>query len=884
MGRTDKTISSEISADNVISTPRRRPAAQPNLSPRSVRSAPATRLSTVTRQTTDKYPSSVSEDALHSSTHLSSTQPLTSAPSIPIVTSASSIPIVTSAPPSIIDTHSLGFVSAREMDSNVGSPQGSISLRPEAQPSGSTAQLGPAANDNEPETVDQSVTRWMQRQTVTAPLLPGTPHSIPDTVPSVSPSTTARRAINFQEHILTPANDNVQNVPPSSARQSVAPSQASSRSDSIKALEEQNLGLARELAEEKLRGQQKDDRIKRLEEIADQMQAFLQTTATPNAIPSAAPVQPAVRIQPSVTVSRINPRAQTRVTPASTSRVTSRVVRSPPQVPHVTAVSSAPAVVPPVSPEFPALPVMTTAPVVNSSLSPDVTSLPIPYAAVVKPSLIPAASVVPCRIAPVIHTAHAHTSHAQSNMAAAYAHVSAPPAVNVQPSFPQPAVQLPVHYMHAPTPPAASHVSISSTPPMSAQPAASQSHQQSEFVSITAVKEIAKLCRQNDNAGTSTTRFKMDSAEKITTAPLRKGERLTSDLVLKWVAAARILDSAARKARSREPETPAEWRVYFKFYIDHMEDGLSDVMTDKITQGSFTSISSFWNAVFNELFPRALVSDAFEDALKSYCIWSEPLGLERWEKVTTLLVQYKEMVAGAEGEALQLAIAEKMYNQLIRTLHQCQERQSQELLKQLAFYQEPILMAEEMGHKPPAEAYWQVFRKFMTWLTSWLKQFSYECTFGFPLALYPNSALKPEVKKHLRHIPEVPQPEPVYTPAPVSAAARQPRYQQRDAAPKLHPVAPNGKHRTWTWKQRTCPDNGPRIPCANEAPDEAKKVDCEFFGDWLDWKGLCTYCTKPGHVKADCPQHKENRAKYEASEQKRQLRMMSEVIPNEQEN
>jgi hypothetical protein len=447
-----------------------------------------------------------------------------------------------------------------------------------------------------------------------------------------------------------------------------------------------------------------------------------------------------------------------------------------------------------------------------------------------------------------------------------YMHVPVQPAVPLQPT---------IHVQ-----PAASHVSISSTNPTPVQPTISQG------ISVADFAEFFKICRQNSDASRAdqAPKFRMDNAERIKSAHLRKGERLTSDLVLQWVAVARVLDSAALKARNREPETLSEWKTFFKFYIDHMEDGLYEVMMNKVAHGSFTSVSEFWNAVFNELFPEALVRDAFEDALKDYCIWSEPMGIERWEKVTTLLVQYKEMVSGNTGESLQLAIAERMYQQLLRVIHQCREKQSQDLLRQLAAYQAPLHMAKAIGQKPTSSNYWQAFKGFMSWLADWLKLYSYEGTFGYPLAPYSSSALKPEIKKHLRHMPEVPQPAPTPAPLHTSAAARQPKFQQKGSLPKLNEVAPTGKFRTWTWKQRTCPDEGPRLECASEASAEAKEQKCEYLGDWLDLKGLCSYCTKSGHVKADCTKHKENRAKYEASQKKAQLRMMSDCIDDEQEN
>lgn len=48
------------------------------------------------------------------------------------------------------------------------------------------------------------------------------------------------------------------------------------------------------------------------------------------------------------------------------------------------------------------------------------------------------------------------------------------------------------------------------------------------------------------------------------------------------------LDSAAMEAKGREPGTPAEWATFFKFYVDHMEDGLHEVMMTKVSGGVIT--------------------------------------------------------------------------------------------------------------------------------------------------------------------------------------------------------------------------------------------------------------------------------------------------------
>jgi hypothetical protein len=370
------------------------------------------------------------------------------------------------------------------MDSTVGSPHGSISLRPEAQPSGSTAQLGPAAPANEPATVEQSVTQWLHEQNAADPHLPGTPHSVAATVPSPSPSTTARRAIDFQDPVLTPANSNVQNttVPPS-GQPSVAPSQTSSKSEINQALQERNLELERQLAEALLQRQQQADKIQRLEEIAHQMQTFMQSTTPAQSVLQA---HPAVIVQPSVTVGRINPRAQTRVTPAAVSSTVTRTVRATPLVQHVAAPTQPLEV--PMSPAFPSLPTVSTAPVMHNTLPPSVPTMPVSFAATVQPSLIPVASTVPQQNVPsqpAVHTSIPSMQHVPA--------VSMPVqhTIPVVPSIPQ-------QHQHIPTQPAASHVSISSTPAVHAQPTVSYNLPASDLV-----QEIAKLCRGNENAGNS---------------------------------------------------------------------------------------------------------------------------------------------------------------------------------------------------------------------------------------------------------------------------------------------------------------------------------------------------------------------------------------------
>lgn len=276
-------------------------------------------------------------------------------------------------------------------------------------------------------------------------------------------------------------------------------------------------------------------------------------------------------------------------------------------------------------------------------------TFPISYAAVVQPTLIP----------PAVVNSSQHACTVQPALSAQLVQQSKTAAVSTA---------LPVH----------SHIDL-------------VSDHQSDMPSVTLhdmpasdfLQQFVQACMKPHSYRSldHKVKFRMEASEKVKGVHLRKGERLTSALVLQWVAAARVLGSAALKARSREPEAASEWATFFKFYVDHMEDGLQEVMMSKVSGGQLVSVADFWNAVFKELFPEALVKDAFEEALKEYPIWAEPMGLERWEKVTRLLVQYQAMVAGNSGANLQFAIAERMYEQLLRVVHLCKERPSQDLLR-----------------------------------------------------------------------------------------------------------------------------------------------------------------------------------------------------------
>lgn len=815
--------------------PQSRYQLRPRTSPTSVKSAPilkttpkkSLRLLATPAQSTEVVGSLTPHTQPISSASLSATPETSASPTPILLTSAPSPNIYSQANP-------LSVNQPTTVEMTCESQQGSLSFNVEPEYSTSTAPFMTASVPVQPA-VSASLpvqpvlsapattghAEHMDRFLAEAAgpwAYPHTPQSEKST-PVSDPGT--RRALLFSagQGSTTPADVAVQGFPgPSAAGTSVAPSQISCSSSEYRRRmyiqEQQILQSNRRMSEQEAELQKYQAKQEQMEQLLQQLQRQLQQTS-------------AVQVQPSITVARINPQPVT-------STVTPTTVNQP-GMGYNGRVQSLPATVvpdlshPAISVSHVSLPQhvlaakdMVGQPVIDKipMSAPIVPIYPVSYAAVVQPTMIPPAIV----------------RHVQP------AHIPA-----VQPSS---NVALP----SVPTVPVTSAVDL-------------VSDQQSDMPSVTLqdmpasdfLQQFVQACRYHKSPKTqdSQIKFKMESGDRVQGVNLRRGERLTSALVLQWVGTARTLDSAAMKARSRAPETPTEWATYMKFYVDHMEDGLQEVMMTKVSTGAITSVEGFWNAVFSELFPAALVKDAFEEAMKEYPIWAEPLGLERWEKVTKLLVQYREVVAGNTGDTLELAIAETLYQQLVRVIHQCKERPSQDLLRQLAMYQAPLNLAKATDRKPSVSEYIQTFKGFMLWLSDWLKLYSYEGTFGYPMTAVTGT-LQSSSKKYLRHM------ETISTPARRDSTPRKPPFQKS----KLPQLAPTGKLRTWTWKQRTCPDNAPREECATPASAEAQAKGCEYLGDWLDLQGLCTYCCKSGHVKEDCPKHKANRAKWEAAQKK----------------
>jgi len=387
------------------------------------------------------------------------------------------------------------------------------------------------------------------------------------------------------------------------------------------------------------------------------------------------------------------------------------------------------------------------------------------------------------------------------------------------------------------------------------------------------------------NQDLSIAKFKMFMNERVKGLSFQAGEKLTSAVVMKWVTSARLLDSAAMKAANRPPVSVSEWQQFFHFYLLHFNDGLYQELQSKVHEQHIGSVTEFWVTVFNVVFPKDLVPDTFDTVLQTYMIWHEPSGVDRWEAVTRMLVRYKEACTGKTGVMLDHAIAEKMYVQMLRVIHHSIERNSQDLLRQFSTYQSAIHVAQFQGNIPSTQLYEQAVSGFLLWLKDWLRLYSYKGTFGHEqgrMIQWGQDTIISPRKGNLRHMgssspsyaasePDTgvsfsqavslgDQVEPQLRKMHGSVATRQ--TQKPTFKPALPQYAPTGKKRTWGWKQSTLSVNGAdRQPCNGPAPAEAP-AECEYYGDWLDYQGICTYCLDAGHTKQECETYVANVAKW----------------------
>jgi hypothetical protein len=358
---------------------------------------------------------------------------------------------------------------------------------------------------------------------------------------------------------------------------------------------------------------------------------------------------------------------------------------------------------------------------------------------------------------------------------------------------------------------------------------------------------------------------------------LQKGERVTPAHILKVMTAAKDIDSQATKARSRIPQSTNEWRNYLNFHLSHMDGSLHEDMCQVVQNSSITNTSAFWTEAFKRIFPVEIARDTFDKTLLSYMIWNEPMGLERWEVVTLTLLQHQCHMNGTVPSDMPLAIAKGLEQQLERVVLSCPGEKACKLHAKYSDIYTDIGEAKESYQPISCEMYEQANSKFLKYLRKQINTFPYDIVFGHLLPKerkvnepnqVPFNPTPSSLPPQLNHIPHQPitdpsysqvtqvggqgyggQPPPRQTPTPYPVKEFKPKPFGFDT----NLVAPTGIIRTFKWNQNTKPaDGSARIPCNDPPPPECTEPKCVYYGDWLDFQKICSYCLSKDHLKVNC--------------------------------
>jgi hypothetical protein len=297
-----------------------------------------------------------------------------------------------------------------------------------------------------------------------------------------------------------------------------------------------------------------------------------------------------------------------------------------------------------------------------------------------------------------------------------------------------------------------------------------KSHRPDKFVQVMeTVHELAQAIAQQGSKESSPPieKFKMNNYFQLKHMRISKGERITTPFILKTLSTVKSIESAASKASNRKPQTTNEWDTYLKFHLSHLEDSLHEEMSSYCQEHEFHDSSSFWTQVYKKVFPAEVALDAFDKALTTYMIWTEPLGFERWEYITSTLLTHRAFMKGRTPEEVPMNLVEGLAQQLQRVVRACPEQQSAALFKDYTNVYSEILTARELCHPITKEMYTKANATFISQLKRLLNSYTSESIFGHSTvkdhkAADPNPSL-PKVQQLTK---ENPKPAPATPSAP----------------------------------------------------------------------------------------------------------------------
>jgi hypothetical protein len=224
--------------------------------------------------------------------------------------------------------------------------------------------------------------------------------------------------------------------------------------------------------------------------------------------------------------------------------------------------------------------------------------------------------------------------------------------------------------------------------------------------------------------------FRMNYNMTMKHVVFSKDQRMTPAIALKCFGWAKDVDIQAHKAACRSPTTKDEWAMFLKLHLAHFHDSLHEQMCTLVQQHLFTSTDTFWMAVWKILFPACSSRDVIAKAFSTYMVWDEPLGLERWQAISTNLITYQAFMAGKTGSSQDRYVAEHMYQHMLRVVDNCLDMPAALLSRDILSFTDPIEVAMDAGDRISTSMYQKAFAGFSTFLQRRLSKHTYHVTFG----------------------------------------------------------------------------------------------------------------------------------------------------------
>jgi hypothetical protein len=306
----------------------------------------------------------------------------------------------------------------------------------------------------------------------------------------------------------------------------------------------------------------------------------------------------------------------------------------------------------------------------------------------------------------------------------------------------------------------------------------------------------------------------------------------------------------------------------------------------------------FWTLVLEAVLPMHLAVRVCEQALDAYMPWHEPVGIKRWHEVTQTLLEYIALLRCKQGKDKALFLAETRYIGLGKMVQLCPLYHCQQLSGVLDTMSMDITAYMDRKEAVPRSLYELVTSRFIAHLEKQWKRFSCVHTFGHSEVIGEIVPIVPTLPKATPKPPgsraaspqgtglalqaspmDIP---PSYTQVVIAGGAGDPnplqlraiqvspgkiscrkRFPLKDQPKDLAPVAPTGIPRTWGWPQYTMPywNKEDRYPCSYPPPPECDNNKCQYYGDWLDFQKVCSYCRSKDHNRSGCQTYKDNKVR-----------------------